>query len=992
MNYVGFLVYFGVSIIAIILTVMVVVSCFRKNTAMARCVAITGIGCLMATVSYFVRVLCTTKLCFSVATAFHLVGIDIGLSFFLIFTLYFTKYAPNPWKLWFVRLIMLCCFADLVIYLVNIFYPISIVFDLRNTPIAVVYYQHMTPLYWAHLGFSYLLILATFIILIRQVRLVPKQYGRQYTGMALGLLVILVMNFIGGGFHRGLVDYGVGGYCLLVLYMYWYVYQYPTHGMLNFLKMSVFDNVEQAIVLFDYSGRLVLGNERAKRMFSNVQFTETLDQQKFVAACNISIDLESCVDVFSFQCNVKPKSVSVPLRCEFRRLRNKSDSVLGNLFVFTDAILETDNLTSFQDWESFRLFAINNKDSFSFPMMVVVCDINKLSVVNSTHGHSVGDRLLRDFASSMKEYFPQSTYFVRGPEAELIALTYGMDGERIAECMEKIGAGIDARFLYAMEEASSWMPNVMVAVESACQALRQKKLLDRDSVHSEMLGSLIKALEECDSDTEAHVLRTQKMGEALGKKIGLSDRQLSDLSLLCLLHDIGKIGVPLEILNKPTKLTDEEWKTIQSHVEKGFEIAKSSKDLFGIADMIRHHHERWDGRGYPDGLSRENIPLLSRVICVVDSFDAMVSDRAYRKGMSVDAAMTELMRCSGSQFDPFLVTEFLPICQKIASEKGEASVPRSPTTRMQILPSEPSKQTFAKHVHELFYSRYTLDPDMKIIQVDDNFEKITGYTRDDVQKLMLCHHDLIPKDDLAEYVKMTTEALSSRQMAYCEHRLLCKDGSLIYVFCFGRVYFDSVTKELRSEIIISNSADSYAMKVLSDKGRGNVVRSDIVDPFRRDVLTGMLTPIAFRGDVQDLILSNDYKIMFLMFDVDLFRRYKEDHGSVAADELIAFVGQTIRESLRGSDLSCHLDEDVYAAALMFKKDCSSEFMCSRAQQIFDKILMILSSSASKTSMSMGVAIAENEIRSFGQLQEAAEKALADAKLEGRSRMSVYEQD
>ena len=90
------------------------------------------------------------------------------------------------------------------------------------------------------------------------------------------------------------------------------------------------------------------------------------------------------------------------------------------------------------------------------------------------------------------------------------------------------------------------------------------------------------------------------MGAALGKRIGLSDVELSRLSLLCLLHDIGKIGIPLEILNKPGKLSDQEWRILRSHVEKGFQIASSSWELEEIADMIRHHHERWDGKGYPD--------------------------------------------------------------------------------------------------------------------------------------------------------------------------------------------------------------------------------------------------------------------------------------------------------------------------------------------------------------------------------------------------------
>ena len=164
------------------------------------------------------------------------------------------------------------------------------------------------------------------------------------------------------------------------------------------------------------------------------------------------------------------------------------------------------------------------------------------------------------------------------------------------------------------------------------------------------------------------------MGAELGKRIELTDSQQSNLSLLCLLHDIGKIGIPLEILNKPGKLSEEEWRILQSHTEKGYEIANSNNELRGIADEIRHHHERWDGKGYPDGLSRESIPILSRVIAVVDAFDAMTNNRSYRHAMSVSDATAELKKCAGSQFDPHIVSEFLRMLKENPPEEKRNSV------------------------------------------------------------------------------------------------------------------------------------------------------------------------------------------------------------------------------------------------------------------------------------------------------------------------------
>ena len=185
--------------------------------------------------------------------------------------------------------------------------------------------------------------------------------------------------------------------------------------------------------------------------------------------------------------------------------------------------------------------------------------------------------------------------------------------------------------------------------------MRTKKLVDSKSIHSDMLASLIRALEECDSDTEHHVRRTQIMGAELGKRIELSDIQQSRLSLLCLLHDIGKIGVPMEILNKPGKLTDEEWKIMRSHVEKGYDIANSNVELKQIAEEIRHHHERWDGKGYPDGLKGEEIPISAQVVSIVDVYDALTSERCYKKAFEHDTAIQMIMDGQCGQFNPILL-------------------------------------------------------------------------------------------------------------------------------------------------------------------------------------------------------------------------------------------------------------------------------------------------------------------------------------------------
>ena len=150
---------------------------------------------------------------------------------------------------------------------------------------------------------------------------------------------------------------------------------------------------------------------------------------------------------------------------------------------------------------------------------------------------------------------------------------------------------------------------------------------------------------------------------ALAERIGLTQQKINDLILLAQFHDIGKVGVADRILFKPGPLTNEEKIEMQRHCEMGYHIALSAPELAPIADWILKHQEWWNGQGYPLGLKEEEIPLECRIISIVDAYDAMTSDRPYRKALSHQSAIRELKRCSGSQFDPVLIESFIYILE-----------------------------------------------------------------------------------------------------------------------------------------------------------------------------------------------------------------------------------------------------------------------------------------------------------------------------------------
>lgn len=156
-----------------------------------------------------------------------------------------------------------------------------------------------------------------------------------------------------------------------------------------------------------------------------------------------------------------------------------------------------------------------------------------------------------------------------------------------------------------------------------------------------------------------HSNRVSSICMAIAANMNFDNDDVNKIRIAGLVHDIGKIGIDEKILNKPGKLTEDERDQVNKHPEVGWRILSSANEFTELANFILDHHERWDGRGYPNGLAGEDIPLEARIIAVADSFDAMTSERSYRSGLSQEEAIAELMRCSGTQFDPQIVAIFV---------------------------------------------------------------------------------------------------------------------------------------------------------------------------------------------------------------------------------------------------------------------------------------------------------------------------------------------
>lgn len=309
----------------------------------------------------------------------------------------------------------------------------------------------------------------------------------------------------------------------------------------------------------------------------------------------------------------------------------------------------------------------------NMPVSVIIGDINGLKLVNDAVGHAEGDNLIVKTAEIIRDVCNENAVLARTGGDEFSVLLPNTDSQTALQLINEIQSACDT-YNRKIRNDSKLLSIAMgcatketmgqifsQVIKTAESYMYKRKLLERKSVHSSLIASIKTTLFEKSHETQEHADRLIELSQKLGNALGLNVEQLNELELLSALHDIGKISIPDKILDKPSKLTDEEWMEMKKHPETGYRIAMASPELKIIAEYILCHHERWDGNGYPQGLKNDQIPLLSRVLSVVDSYDAMTQDRPYRQAMPAQNALREIEENAGTQFDPEIANLFIEI-------------------------------------------------------------------------------------------------------------------------------------------------------------------------------------------------------------------------------------------------------------------------------------------------------------------------------------------
>ena len=333
------------------------------------------------------------------------------------------------------------------------------------------------------------------------------------------------------------------------------------------------------------------------------------------------------------------------------------------------------------------------------PLSIVLMDVDNFRFFNDAYGHVVGDGVLRQTADVLSKLAVRQNYstLARYGGDEFALLIPDSDEENENNVRERIGEVL-SNMGYRPANSTNEIPfkfslgvavfptdgagtlDLVAAAEARLhrdktggsdqKAEELRQLLSRSVQGFGMLDSLVTAVDNKDHYTRRHSEDVLSYSVELSQELGLSDDMQYDVQVAALLHDVGKIGIPDYILRKPGSLTEFEFQAIKQHPMMGAIMVGAVPGFENALDATRHHHERWDGKGYPFGLLGEETPLLARLMAVADAFSAMTTDRPYRRGMEHGRALSILENGRGSQWDPMCVDAFMRVRNRSVARKS----------------------------------------------------------------------------------------------------------------------------------------------------------------------------------------------------------------------------------------------------------------------------------------------------------------------------------
>jgi diguanylate cyclase (GGDEF)-like protein/PAS domain S-box-containing protein len=303
----------------------------------------------------------------------------------------------------------------------------------------------------------------------------------------------------------------------------------------------------------------------------------------------------------------------------------------------------------------------------NLPLTIVMGDVNGLKIINDSFGHDFGDSLLIKIVGAIKRGCRQDEIIARLGGDEFVILLPKTDSETAEKIVKRIHKYISEEKIGNLELSISFGYSTKHMItelasdifKNAENQMYRHKLSDRSSARNRTISLIMNTLFEKNKREAIHSQRVSEICRDIATAMGYTKESIEQIASTGLIHDIGKVGIHESILNSNKRLTEDEWRQVKEHPEIGYRILSSSLEFAEIAEDVLEHHERWDGKGYPRGLSGKNISLNARIICLADAYDAMVSERPYKLMLSKQEAIEEIRYYSGKQFDPEIAEVFI---------------------------------------------------------------------------------------------------------------------------------------------------------------------------------------------------------------------------------------------------------------------------------------------------------------------------------------------
>lgn len=457
---------------------------------------------------------------------------------------------------------------------------------------------------------------------------------------------------------------------------------------------TTLESVGDGVISTDKHGRIELINKVAEQLTGwtpEEAFGKKLEDVFNIIAEVSSQNCEDPLPVLTLLDSEKPfelakdriltskEGIKIPIKESTAPIMDVEGNTNGVVLVFRDCTEEIerqnriehlsyhDQLTGlynrrFYEEEVKRLDTVRN-----LPISIIMGDVNGLKLVNDAFGHNKGDELLKKAATAIRNACRTEDIVARWGGDEFVILLPKTGSEEAREIVKRIKGqylnedvnSVRVSIAFGWETKKNPDEDILKMLKSAEDYMYKHKIIENEGLRGNTITTIIHTLHDKNPREEKHSQRVSELCQQIGKAMGLAEIEISRLKVIGLLHDIGKIAIEEGILNKLGKLTDLERDEIKRHPDIGYRILNSSHDMLDIADCILAHHERWDGKGYPNGLKGEAIPRIARVIALADSYDAMTSERPYRKAMNEKDVLSEIQENAGTQFDPEISKIFI---------------------------------------------------------------------------------------------------------------------------------------------------------------------------------------------------------------------------------------------------------------------------------------------------------------------------------------------